>query len=145
MIFNRCQLLWWHLTRQHMSWEHLSISAISQLLLFRFCHTRSNLGISALLEILQSCKLDHKLAWFCTGDQPPNLVGNQTFMQYRRLEFGGFLKGVGRMSERCLEAVWLVCARYREGVWRVQRRCVRSFNIYLNPKYFWGPKFFGHK
>ena len=27
-----------------------------------FCHTWSNLGISALLEILQSCKLDHKVA-----------------------------------------------------------------------------------
>ena len=27
-----------------------------------FCHTRSNLGISALLEILQSCKLDHEVA-----------------------------------------------------------------------------------
>ena len=36
-----------------------------------YCHTRSNLGISALLEILQSCKLDHEVAWFCNGDQPP--------------------------------------------------------------------------
>ena len=35
-----------------------------------YCHTRSNLGISALLEILQSCKLDHEVAWFCTGDRP---------------------------------------------------------------------------
>ena len=31
----------------------------------------SNLGISTLLEILQSCKLDHKVAWFCTW-LPPN-------------------------------------------------------------------------
>ena len=29
-----------------------------------FCHTRSNLGISALLEILQSCKLDLKVVLF---------------------------------------------------------------------------------
>ena len=29
-----------------------------------YCHTRSNLGISALLEILQSCKLDHEVALF---------------------------------------------------------------------------------
>ena len=30
------------------------------------CHTRSNLGISALLEILQSRKLDHEVAIKCT-------------------------------------------------------------------------------
>ena len=34
-----------------------------------FCHTRSNLGISAMLEILQTCKLDHKVAIKCTWDQ----------------------------------------------------------------------------
>ena len=35
------------------------------------CHTRSNLGISALLEILQTCKLDHNVAVKCTWDHPP--------------------------------------------------------------------------
>ena len=37
-----------------------------------FCHTRSNLRISALLEILQTCKLDHNVAIKCTWDQPPD-------------------------------------------------------------------------
>ena len=37
-------------------------------LFVKYCHTRSNLGISDVLEILQSSKLDHKVA------------GNQTFM-----------------------------------------------------------------
>ena len=86
------------------------------------------------------------LHWGPASHPPaPALVENPTFMQYRRLEFGGCLKGVWRMSKRCLEGVWLVSARYREHVWRVQRRCLRSFKIYLDPKYFWGLKFFGHK
>ena len=29
-------LSWWHLCRQHMSWQHLSLSRISQLLLTQF-------------------------------------------------------------------------------------------------------------
>ena len=29
--------------------------------LFSYCHTRVQLGISALLEILQACKLDHEV------------------------------------------------------------------------------------
>ena len=33
-----------------------------------YCHTWSNLGISAQLEILQSCKLDHEVAIKCTWD-----------------------------------------------------------------------------
>ena len=32
-IFNKCQLSRWHLSRQRMSWQHLSISVISQLIL----------------------------------------------------------------------------------------------------------------
>ena len=32
-IFNRCQLSQWHSSRQHLSWGHLSISAITQLIL----------------------------------------------------------------------------------------------------------------
>ena len=35
-IFNRCQLVWWHLSRQHISWQHLYISATSQLWLIWF-------------------------------------------------------------------------------------------------------------
>ena len=34
---NSFQLSLWHLSRQHLSWLHLSISAISQLFLTRFC------------------------------------------------------------------------------------------------------------
>ena len=33
-------------------------------LFVHYCHTRSNFGISAILEILQSCKVDHELALF---------------------------------------------------------------------------------
>ena len=33
------------------------------------CHTRSNLGISAMLDILQSCKLDHEMV--IISDRPP--------------------------------------------------------------------------
>ena len=54
-----------------------------------FCHTRSNLGISALLEILQSCKLDHKVAWLCNRNHPrtlhpppPALIGNHSFVEW---------------------------------------------------------------
>ena len=41
-------------------------------------------------------------------------------------------------------------ARYREGAGRVRRRVLRSFKIYLNPKYFWALNFldtnnFGYK
>ena len=76
------------------------------------------------------------LHWGPATRPPPALVENQTFMQYRRLEFGGCLKGVWRMSKRCLEGVWLVSARYREGVGRVQRRCLWRVKIDLNPNIF---------
>ena len=77
------------------------------------------------------------LQWGPATHHPtPALVENPTFMQYRRLEFGGCLKNV----RGCLEGVWLVSARYKEGVWRVQRRCLRCFKIHLNRKYFWGSK-----
>ena len=36
-----------------------------------YCHTRSNLEIPALLEILQTFKLDHNMAVKCTWDHPP--------------------------------------------------------------------------
>ena len=35
-IFNRCQLSWGCLSSQYLSWQHLSISGISQLLLTQF-------------------------------------------------------------------------------------------------------------
>ena len=44
-MFKRCQLLWWHLSRQHMPWWHLSKLAISQLLLVRFWSLK-NLGLN---------------------------------------------------------------------------------------------------
>ena len=37
-----------------------------------YCHTRSNLGISAMLENLQVCKLDHEVAIKCTRNRPPD-------------------------------------------------------------------------
>ena len=36
-IFNRCQLSKGHLSKKHMSWWHLSISAISQVLMRTYC------------------------------------------------------------------------------------------------------------
>ena len=41
---------------------------------YTFCHTQSNLGISPLLEILQSCKMGHEVGGWVGG----SLVGNQT-------------------------------------------------------------------
>ena len=64
-----------------------------------------------------------------THPPTPALVENLTFMQYRRLEFGGCLKGVWTMSKMCLEGVWLLSAMYREGVWRVLRRCLTSLKF----------------
>ena len=34
--FNRCQPLWWYLSSKHLSWRHLSIPGIYQLLLSQF-------------------------------------------------------------------------------------------------------------
>ena len=76
------------------------------------CHTRSNLGISALLKILQSCKLDHEV-------------------------------GVLRVCEGCLECVWLVSARYREGAWRVQRSVSEKFQNLFEPEIFLDTNNFG--
>ena len=37
------------------------------------------------------------------------------------------------------------CLREIKGVWRVQRRCLRSFKICLEPKYFWTLYFWSPK
>ena len=42
-----------------------------------YCHTRSNLGISPMLEILQGCKLDHEVAIKCTRNRPTHRLRNQ--------------------------------------------------------------------
>ena len=60
-----------------------------------FCHTWSNLGISALLEVLQTSKLDHNVAIKCTGDHSPTAsIISLTSMKARKLEFTGCLVGV---------------------------------------------------
>ena len=38
---------------------------------WRYCHTRSYFWISAVLEIMQSSKLDHKVAWLCNRNHQP--------------------------------------------------------------------------
>ena len=60
-----------------------------------YCHTRSDLGISALLEILQTGKLDHNVAIKCMWDQPPTAsIISLTSMKARKLKFIGCLVGV---------------------------------------------------
>ena len=104
-----------------------------------FCHTRSNLGISAWLEILQTCKLDHYVAIKCTWDQPPShqpshpptrpptaSIISLTSMKARKLKFIGCLVGVLRVFEGCLEGVWKVSGRYLKGVWRLLGGCLET-------------------
>ena len=56
-----------------------------------FCHTRSNFGISAMLEILQAYKLDHEVAIKCTRNphigcatNPPTRRHHNFFLVRRR-------------------------------------------------------------
>ena len=37
--------------------------------------------------------------------------------------FGGYLRGVWKVSERCLEGIWKVSERCLEGIWKVSERC----------------------
>ena len=96
-----------------------------------FCHTRSNLGILALLEILQTCKLDHNLSIRCTWDHPPTKPRTDSIISLSstkawKLKFAGFLVGVSRVFEGCLEVVWKVSIRYLKGVWRLLGGCLES-------------------
>ena len=73
-----------------------------------YCHTRSNLGISALLEILQSCKLDHEVALFSdwyplavrVGGHPPAPLGRDWITT-----IGGVFRNIFKWAEMCLEGI----------------------------------------
>ena len=83
-----------------------------------FATLGSNLRISALLEILQSCKLDHEVALFSywlppthppTTHHPP--TARSKLDNNHWISLGMCLKTVCRLrkvSGRCLEVVWKV-------------------------------------
>ena len=62
------------------SLHHTQTSGYQVLWVSNFCHNPSNLIISALLAILQSCKLDYKVAIKCTWAwntySPDQLIGS---------------------------------------------------------------------
>ena len=85
-----------------------------------FCHTWFNLGISAVLEILQTCKLDHKVAWLSTWlppthppnhppTQPPNHqpLGQKSYLKESNTSWMSkmFLDSVRKIFGRCLTSV----------------------------------------
>ena len=49
-----------------------------------------NLGILTLLEILQPCKLDHKVAWFSTWLQPPPTTARSKILSKGAKNLGDF-------------------------------------------------------
>ena len=106
-----------------------------------YCHTRSNLGISAWLEILQTCKLDHNVAVKCTWEHPPTHRYQNLSYFYESSKskifwvscgcfeffwslFEGSVEGVWNVSVRYLKGVWRLLGGCLEGVWRVSGRCL---------------------
>ena len=83
------------------------------LLGYDFCHTRSNLGISALLEILQTCKLDHEVALFSDWVPPTHLtpLGRNWITT-----IGGVSRNILKWAEMCLEGILKVSVWCLEGV-----------------------------
>ena len=115
-----------------------------------FCHTRSNLGISALLEILQSCKLDHEVSWFCTGDQPathpPNHPRPSWKSNFHAIKEAGIWwvtlgcgEDVRKVSRRCLIGACKVSRGRLEGTKKVSEKFQHLYEpkIYLGPYIFW--------
>ena len=79
-FFNRCQPLWWYLSSQHLSWQHLSISGISQLLLSQFWPDFK--GRSQFIFLLKFLEPDLFTKFFLTQ----NFFGPQIFLNLNILD-----------------------------------------------------------
>ena len=108
------------------------------------CHSRSNLEILALLEILQSCKFDHEVAWLCNRNHPPTHPANpqpslKIIVQWNVGSWnllGVCLEGTKNVPGMCLEGVWFVRA------YRCTKKVSENLQHSLEPSIFWGLAFF---
>ena len=93
-----------------------------------YCHTRSNLGISALLEILQSCKLDHEVALFSDWYPPARPPTHPTPLGQNWITtIGGVSRNILKWAEMCLEGILKVSVWCLEGVLREESaRCLKG-------------------
>ena len=97
-----------------------------------------------MLEILQSCKLDHEVAWLCTCRPPPPTHPTGY------LRFGRSNLGISAMLECKLdhEVTWLcicrppTCTTHLTGYLRFANSSCLTQNIFWTKKFFWTKKLF---